>query len=94
MGIPELMANRVTDGYKSLARKEDITSVTWNSIDAVHAEGSFDFDAFYGQGRVEFKALKSHGKWVICYMAIPRKSAAESGAPYVVFDLSEDSVEK
>jgi hypothetical protein len=92
MGIPELMASRVTDGYKTLARKEDLTSVKWYRIDALHADGSFDFDSFYGRGRVVFKAIKMNGEWVVHHMEIPRKNPSDGGQPYVVFDFSEAKI--
>ena len=94
VGIPELMANRVTDGYKTLLREEDVTSIKWKKSDSSHGSGAFVFDAFYGSGRIAFKALKINGEWVIPYMAIPRKDKADDDDPYVIFDLSEDEVAK
>ncbi len=93
IGIPQKMAYRVTDsGYETLVRDEDITKVEWKNLDASHAQGAYDFDAFYGKGRVVFKALKKDDEWVINYIAIPRKNASDFDRPYVVFHLSEAEV--
>ena len=94
MGVPQNMALRVTHKHKTLVRDEDIAEVEWGNTDKSHAHGAFKFDAFYGSGRVVFKAMQKSGEWVIHYMAIPRKDSAGEGSPHVVFDLSEAEVEE
>lgn len=74
--------------------EEDFTDVQWTSLDEPQVKGYFEFDAFYGNGRVVFKAAKINGEWVIPYMAIPQKDKADNDDPYVIFDLSEDEVAK
>jgi hypothetical protein len=90
MGKPELMAQRVTEKHTSLVRKEDIKSIEWVNVDPGHATGSFEFDAFYGSGKIIFKAIMVNGEWVLNYMSIPKKPSSGTADPFVIFDYSED----
>jgi hypothetical protein len=94
MGLPEVIFERLKEKNKSLLRSEDITKLEWEEIDPHHAKGAFEFDAFYGSGRIIFRSVNNNGEWVINHMAVPRKGAADDDNPYVVFEFSGDEIEK
>lgn len=91
-GIPIAMGERAKQGYKTVVAKADITSVTWNQLDSENAEGVFRFDAFFGNGVLQFKSSKVSGEWVINWLAILHNDAGQP--PYVVFDLQTEELEK
>ncbi len=94
MGLPELIFQRLEGKKNTLVRTKDITAVEWVDIDPTHAQGAFEFDAFYGNGRITFRATKKGREWVINYMAVPRKNLPDDENPHVVFDLSDSEVNK
>ncbi len=94
MGIPQLLADRATSKHESNIHRKDLTQVNWENIDQDNAKGSFEFDAFYGSGRVVFRAKKKDSEWVVYYMAVPRKNSSDDDNPYVAFDLSDEEIEE
>ena len=94
MGIPQILAQRATKKHETTVLKKDITLIEWNNIDSEHAQGFFEFDSFYGSGRIAFRSVKKNGEWVISYLAVPRKGKHDDDNPYVYFDLSPNEIDQ
>ena len=93
MGKPEQAEDRISKNkFKSLVSKEDITISDWNITTPTQAEGSFEFDSFYGEGKVLIRGIRVNNEWVLNYMAIPPKDGAGKDKPLVIFDYSESEV--
>ncbi len=92
MGTYGAMMERIDGKYKSLFRKQDITCLEWNETSPAQAEGSFIFDAPFGQGKVNLHSIKHDGEWVINSMEIPPKENLEKEKPLPLFDYSKAEV--
>lgn len=93
MGRTEVLLSIISDNnFRTLVSEEDITSSEWHPVSKDRAEGSFEFDAPYAEGKAIFRAIKVNDAWAVNYLVIPANKKAKG--PLVLFDYSEQEITK